>query len=55
MSRGVARRQGLCFRYALLKTYDLGLIAVGGHDSSDAVIELVKEEFGPAHRYVRVG
>lgn len=40
---------------ALLKSYDLGLIAVGGHDSSDAVIERVRDAFGQAHRYVRVG
>ncbi len=40
---------------ALLKSYDLGLIAVGGHDSSDAVIERVRAAFGAAHRYVRVG
>lgn len=40
---------------ALLKSYDLGVIAVGGHDSSDAVIERVRDAFGAAHRYVRVG
>jgi metal-dependent hydrolase (beta-lactamase superfamily II) len=39
----------------LLKSRDLGLIAVGGHDSSDEVIEMVRTEFGDAHRYVRVG
>jgi metal-dependent hydrolase (beta-lactamase superfamily II) len=39
----------------LLKSRDLGLIAVGGHDSSDDVIEMVRAEFGDAHRYVRVG
>ena len=39
----------------LLKSRDLGLIAVGGHDSSDDVIEMVREEFGAAHRYIRVG
>jgi len=39
----------------LLKSRNLGLIAVGGHDSSDEVIEMVREEFGDAHRYVRVG
>jgi len=40
---------------ALLKSYDLGIVAVGGHDSSDTVIERMKDAFGPAHRYVRVG
>ena len=39
----------------LLKSRDLGVIGVGGHDSSDEVIELVRSEFGDAHRYVRVG
>ena len=39
----------------LLRSYDLGLIAVGGHDSSDAVIERVRDAFGLAHRYLRVG
>jgi len=39
----------------LLKSRNLGLIAVGGHDSSDDVIEMVRKEFGDAHRYVRVG
>ncbi len=40
---------------ALLKNENLSLIAVGGHDSSDAVVERVKERFGSAHRYLRVG
>lgn len=40
---------------AMLKERDLGLIAVGGHDSSDEVIEYVREQFGPAHHYLRVG
>jgi 7,8-dihydropterin-6-yl-methyl-4-(beta-D-ribofuranosyl)aminobenzene 5'-phosphate synthase len=39
----------------LLKSYDLGVVAVGGHDSSDAVIERMRDAFGAAHRYVRVG
>jgi metal-dependent hydrolase (beta-lactamase superfamily II) len=39
----------------LLESRNLGVIAVGGHDSSDEVIELVREKFGDAHRYVRVG
>ncbi len=39
----------------LLKSRNLGLIAVGGHDTSDEVIELIRGEFGQAHRYVRVG
>ena len=33
----------------------LWIIAVGGHDSSDAVIERVRDAFGVAHRYLRVG
>ena len=40
---------------AMLKLRNLGVIAVGGHDSSDEVIERVRQEFGEAHRYVRVG
>ena len=39
----------------LFKSRGLGLVAVGGHDSSDDVIEMVRNEFGDAHRYVRVG
>lgn len=39
----------------MLKARGLGLIGVSGHDSSDEVIELVRREFGDAHRYVRVG
>ncbi len=40
---------------ALLKSRKLGVIGVGGHDSSDEVIALFAEEFGEAYRYVRVG
>jgi hypothetical protein len=40
---------------ALLQSYELGVVAVGGHDSSDAVIERMRGAFGLAHRYVRVG
>ena len=40
---------------AMLKKLELGIIAVSAHDSSDEVIERVREEFGAAHRYVRVG
>ncbi len=40
---------------AMLKERQLGVIGVSGHDSSDEVIELVRREFGDAHRYVRVG
>jgi len=40
---------------ALLKQRKLGFIGVSAHDSSDEVIELVRQEFGEAHRYVRVG
>lgn len=39
----------------LLKSRNLGVIGVGGHDSSDEVIEMIRDEFGKAHRYVRVG
>lgn len=40
---------------ALLKKRKLGIIGVSSHDSSDEVIELIRQEFGAAHRYVRVG
>ena len=40
---------------AQLKAENLDLIAVGGHDSSDVVIERAKKQFGSAHRYLRVG
>lgn len=39
----------------LLKERDVGLVAIGGHDSSDEVIENARKQFGDAHRYVRVG
>ena len=39
----------------LLKQRELGLIAVSAHDSSDEVIEMIRLEFGEAHRYIRVG
>ena len=40
---------------AMLKGRNLGVIAVSAHDSSDEVIEMVRQEFGGAHRYIRVG
>ena len=40
---------------AMLKRRNLGIIAVSGHDSSDEVIARVRELFGEAHRYLRVG
>lgn len=40
---------------AMLKRRNLGIIAVSGHDSSDEVIARVRERFGDAHRYIRVG
>lgn len=40
---------------ALLRERKLGVIGVGGHDSSDEVIEMFSEAFGEAYRYVRVG
>lgn len=40
---------------AMLQARNLGLIGVGGHDSSDEVIAMFRERFGPAYREVRVG
>ncbi len=40
---------------AELRARDLGVVGVGGHDSSDEVIALFAEVFGDAYRYVRVG
>jgi len=40
---------------ALLLDRDLGMIGVGGHDSSEEVIELFSQAFGDVYRYVRVG
>ena len=40
---------------AMLKARNLGAVGVGGHDSSDEVIELFAREFGEAYRYIRVG
>jgi hypothetical protein len=34
---------------------NLGLVAVGGHDSSDEVIAMFNDTFGDAYRHVRVG
>ncbi|MBW2162646.1 MAG: hypothetical protein JRH14_22260, partial [Deltaproteobacteria bacterium] len=38
-----------------LRRRNLGLIGVGGHDSSDEVIAMFEETFGDAYRHVRVG
>lgn len=40
---------------AALKARNLGLIGVGGHDSSDTVIAMFEEAFGTAYRHIRVG
>jgi metal-dependent hydrolase (beta-lactamase superfamily II) len=39
----------------MLEARNLGVIGVGGHDSSDEVIAMFRERFGPAYRDVRVG
>jgi len=38
-----------------LRARDLGLVGVGGHDSSDDVIAMFNDTFGEAYRHVRVG
>jgi metal-dependent hydrolase (beta-lactamase superfamily II) len=38
-----------------LRRRDLGLVGVGGHDSSDEVIAMFSQTFGDAYRHVRVG
>jgi len=40
---------------AALRARKLGLIGVGGHDSSDEVIAMFSEAFGDAYRHIRVG
>ena len=40
---------------SILKQLNLGVVGIGGHDSSDQVIALAKKQFGKAYRYVRVG
>jgi metal-dependent hydrolase (beta-lactamase superfamily II) len=40
---------------AELQARELGLIGVGGHDSSDEVIAMFSEAFGDAYRHIRVG
>ena len=40
---------------AALQERNLGLIGVGGHDSSDEVIAMFSEAFGEAYRHIRVG
>lgn len=39
----------------LLQSLDIGIIGVGGHDSSDQVIEEFSNTFGSKYRYVKVG
>lgn len=39
----------------LLEERGVGLVAIGGHDSSDEVIAYARERFGDAYRSVRVG
>jgi metal-dependent hydrolase (beta-lactamase superfamily II) len=38
-----------------LRERNLGLVGVGGHDSSDEVIAMFNDTFGDAYRHVRVG
>jgi metal-dependent hydrolase (beta-lactamase superfamily II) len=38
-----------------LRARNLGLIGVGGHDSSDEVIAMFADAFGDAYKHVRVG
>lgn len=40
---------------ATLQSRQLGLVGVGGHDSSDEVITMFAEAFGQAYQHVRVG
>jgi metal-dependent hydrolase (beta-lactamase superfamily II) len=40
---------------AALQARKLGLIGVGGHDSSDEVIAMFGDAFGDAYRHIRVG
>ncbi|MFW2388780.1 MAG: MBL fold metallo-hydrolase [Polyangiales bacterium] len=40
---------------AELQERELGLVGVGGHDSSDEVITMFAQTFGRAYRHVRVG
>lgn len=40
---------------ALLSSENPSLVALGGHDTSDEVIESFKQTFGDSYRYVRVG
>jgi len=47
--------EGVLEQIAMLKERNLGIIALSAHDSSDEVIELVRNEVGEAHRYVRDG
>jgi hypothetical protein len=38
-----------------LRQRNLGLVGVGGHDSSDEVIAMFHDTFGDAYRHIRVG
>ncbi len=39
----------------LLKSLDPGVVGIGGHDSSDEVIEEFHDTFGSKYRYIKVG
>lgn len=39
----------------LLKERDLGVVSIGGHDSSDEAIGWFRDAFGPAYRDLKVG
>jgi metal-dependent hydrolase (beta-lactamase superfamily II) len=39
----------------LLKSLDIGIIGIGGHDSSDKVIEDFNNAFGSKYRHVKIG
>jgi 7,8-dihydropterin-6-yl-methyl-4-(beta-D-ribofuranosyl)aminobenzene 5'-phosphate synthase len=40
---------------AMLKDLNMGLVALGGHDTSDEVIEIFHQEFMARYQYVQVG
>jgi 7,8-dihydropterin-6-yl-methyl-4-(beta-D-ribofuranosyl)aminobenzene 5'-phosphate synthase len=40
---------------SMLRARNLGMIGVGGHDSSDDVITMFADAFGDAYRHIRVG
>jgi hypothetical protein len=49
------RQEEIDAELGLLEARKVGVVGIGGHDSSDEVIAAAAERFGGAYRHVRVG